>query len=106
MLRRLAEFREFNTEDNTVLNFFDELEVHPIVFDVMADESEDMQDVYKPIIKHIGPVKGFPLTAEEELELYLLEQNKQKLIEEEAALMKEVINAACVFSKSNTSKIL
>lgn len=28
--RRLTEFRRINTEDNTVLNYFDELEFHPI----------------------------------------------------------------------------
>ena len=28
-LARLAEFRRLNVEDETVLNFFDELEVHP-----------------------------------------------------------------------------
>lgn len=29
LLRRLAEFRALNTEDETVLNYFDELEIHP-----------------------------------------------------------------------------
>jgi hypothetical protein len=29
LLRRLAEFRAVNTEDETVLNYFDELEIHP-----------------------------------------------------------------------------
>lgn len=28
-MRRLAEFRAVNTEDETVLNYFDELEIHP-----------------------------------------------------------------------------
>ena len=28
-MRRLAEFRATNTEDETVLNYFDELEIHP-----------------------------------------------------------------------------
>ena len=28
-MRRLAEFRALNTEDETVLNYFDELEIHP-----------------------------------------------------------------------------
>ena len=27
--RRLVEFRALNTEDETVLNYFDELEIHP-----------------------------------------------------------------------------
>ena len=29
LLRRLAEFRAVNTEEDTVRNYFDELEVHP-----------------------------------------------------------------------------
>ena len=28
-MRRLATFREQNEEDDTVLNYFDELEIHP-----------------------------------------------------------------------------
>lgn len=28
-MRRLAEFRAVNTEDETVMNYFDELEIHP-----------------------------------------------------------------------------
>ena len=29
LLRRMAEYRANNTEDDTVLNYFDELEIHP-----------------------------------------------------------------------------
>ena len=29
LMRRLAEFRAVNTEDETVMNYFDELEIHP-----------------------------------------------------------------------------
>ena len=29
LMRRLADFRTVNTEDETVLNYFDELEIHP-----------------------------------------------------------------------------
>lgn len=29
LMRRLADFRAVNTEDETVLNYFDELEIHP-----------------------------------------------------------------------------
>ena len=29
LTRRLAEFRSLNEEDTTVLNFFDEKEIHP-----------------------------------------------------------------------------
>ena len=28
-MRRLTAFRELNEEDDTVLNYFDELEIHP-----------------------------------------------------------------------------
>lgn len=29
LARRLAEYKAYNAEDETVLNFFDELEIHP-----------------------------------------------------------------------------
>jgi adenylate kinase len=31
LTRRLEKFRGINTEENTVLNYFDELEIHPVV---------------------------------------------------------------------------
>ena len=44
-LKRLAEFRAVNTDDQTVLNYFDELEVHPEHVDITADLSSNMSQV-------------------------------------------------------------
>ena len=44
-LKRLAEFRAINTDDQTVLNYFDELEVHPEHLDIAADTSSNMSQV-------------------------------------------------------------
>ena len=44
-LKRLAEFRAVNTDDQTVLNYFDELEVHPDHIDIAADTSSNMSQV-------------------------------------------------------------
>lgn len=90
MLRRLAEFRTINTEDTTVLNFFDEIEIHPVVIDVMEYPSESMQEIFDKLVERIGIYKGFGLTAEEEMELMRIEENRRKLAEEEARLQREV----------------
>ena len=44
-LKRLAEFRAVNTDDQTVLNYFDELEVHPEHVDISKDTSSNMSQV-------------------------------------------------------------
>lgn len=90
MLRRLAEFRANNTEDDTVLNFFDENEIHPIVINAVEDPSEDMQAIFCVVTEKIGPRKGFQLTPEEEEELVKAEEERLRLLEEEAELQKEV----------------
>lgn len=94
MLRRLAEFRANNTEDETVLNFFDENEIHPMIINVMEDPSEDMPAIFCVVTEKIGPRKGFQLSAEEEEALVKAEQERIRLLQEEAELQKEV---RCVF---------
>ena len=44
-LKRLSEFRAINTDDQTVLNYFDELEVHPEHIDITADKTTNMSQV-------------------------------------------------------------
>lgn len=90
MLRRLEEFRANNTEDDTVLNFFDENEIHPIVINAVEDTSEDMLMIFCTVTEKIGQRKGFPLTPEEEEELVKAEQERIRLEEEQARLEKEV----------------
>lgn len=91
MLRRLAEFRTNNTEENTVLNFFDENEIHPFIINAAEDPYDDMKATFCVVIEKIGPCKGFALTPEEEKELMRLEQEKIRLEEKEQRLQREVL---------------
>ncbi|NXU47769.1 KAD7 kinase, partial [Turnix velox] len=58
-------FRETNTEDETVLNYFDELEIHPQFIDVAKFEDPENRFIVKEIIKEIGEPRNYGLTDEE-----------------------------------------
>ncbi|KAM9148287.1 adenylate kinase 7 [Pangshura tecta] len=68
-LRTLSLFRELNTEDETVLNYFDELEIHPQFIDVAKFEDPENRFIVKEIIKEIGELRNYGLTDEEKEEL-------------------------------------
>uniref|UniRef100_A0A8C8VII8 Adenylate kinase 7 n=1 Tax=Pelusios castaneus TaxID=367368 RepID=A0A8C8VII8_9SAUR len=68
-LRTLSLFRELNTEDETVLNYFDELEIHPQFIDVAKFEDSENRFIVKEIIKEIGEPRNYGLTDEEKEEL-------------------------------------
>ncbi|XP_043522582.1 adenylate kinase 7-like [Frieseomelitta varia] len=65
MMRRLKEYRKRNTEDNTPLNFFDEIEIHPFIIDVEDDVCPDMFPTIYQCLQRIGPPRNYGLTAEE-----------------------------------------
>ncbi|XP_065833118.1 adenylate kinase 7-like isoform X2 [Oscarella lobularis] len=65
-LRRLSLYRDLNTEDNTVLNYFDELEIHPETFEIPATQCEVM---LKKIKKEIGEPRNYGPTPEELAEM-------------------------------------
>lgn len=90
MLRRLATFRANNTEDNTMLNFFDELEIHPKIIDVMIYPPDEIDMIIDNIVKMFGAPVLFEPTLEEQREAFLLQQERIRLEEEEARLMKEI----------------
>lgn len=90
MLRRLAEFRNSNTDDNTMLNFFDEIEIHPIVFEAANYHDADMEDVVKDICDKMGAPIGFGPTLDEEMQLHECEEEELRLKEEAAKLEQEV----------------
>ncbi|CAH1792741.1 unnamed protein product [Owenia fusiformis] len=79
--RRLALYREVNTEDETVLNYFDELEIHPEKMDIVKDASDMCKDTVEKIKKIMGEPRNYGPTPEE------LEEMRRK--EEEARLKKE-----------------
>lgn len=95
MASRLTEYRNNNTEDNTLLNLFDAIEIHPIMINAETDIQERIINI---IVEKIGEKSGYPLTPEE-IEAAILEERrliaegnriegeKQKNIEDE--LVKE-----------------
>ncbi|TFK15890.1 psychosine receptor [Platysternon megacephalum] len=68
-LRTLSLFRELNTEDETVLNYFDELEIRPQFIDVAKFEDPENKFIVKEIIKETGEPRNYGLTDEEKEEL-------------------------------------
>ena len=59
--KRLDEFRKNNTDENTVLNFFDEIEIHPISLGV---ETLEVQAVTEEMYKMIGKPRNYGPSAE------------------------------------------
>ncbi|NXE27443.1 KAD7 kinase, partial [Ardeotis kori] len=64
-LQSLKLFRHLNTDDMTVLNYFDELEIHPKYIDVAKFEDPENRFIVKEIIKEIGEPRNYGLTDEE-----------------------------------------
>lgn len=88
MVRRVNEFRANNTEENTLLNIFDEIDIHPIVVNAETDD----QDAILALLQHkIGDPKGYPPSAWE-IELKRFEEEELMFKqEEEASRIKEGI---------------
>ncbi|NWQ87624.1 KAD7 kinase, partial [Burhinus bistriatus] len=85
-LQSLNLFRELNTEDETVLNYFDELEIHPQFIDVAKFEDPENRFIVKAIIKEIGEPRNYGLTDEEkeDLERKAAEEHLVKEAQEKA----------------------
>ncbi|XP_053553471.1 adenylate kinase 7 [Bombina bombina] len=64
-LKALIQFRDLNTEDETVLNYFDEAEIHPYHIDVSKDDDIEYRDVLRQLIKNVGEPRNYGLTPEE-----------------------------------------
>ncbi|KAJ3183943.1 Adenylate kinase 7 [Gaertneriomyces sp. JEL0708] len=75
LTHRLEEFRAANTDENTVLNFFDELEIHPLIVSVWANDTSTVMEI---ITKHIGKPHNYGPTPEQITE-------KRRLLEEAKA---------------------
>ncbi|XP_005390456.1 PREDICTED: adenylate kinase 7 [Chinchilla lanigera] len=68
-LRVLSNYRDMNTEDETVYNYFDEIEIHPIHIDVGKLEDAQNRLAIKQLIREIGEPRNYGLTDEEKAEL-------------------------------------
>ncbi|XP_071559249.1 adenylate kinase 7 [Temnothorax nylanderi] len=65
MLRRMREYRERNTDDNTPLQLFDEMEIHPLVISVETDTCPDMFPTIYRCLEKLGKPRNYGPTAEE-----------------------------------------
>jgi adenylate kinase len=100
-LRRLQDFRANNQEDETVLNYFDELEIHPESIDVTSKDTIEYVNTVDQVSSILGEARNYGPTPEEqeELERIAAEERlrketeerevKQRKEAEEAAVMKQ-----------------
>ncbi|XP_044025237.1 adenylate kinase 7-like [Siniperca chuatsi] len=82
---RLTRYRQLSTAEETLLDFFDELEIHPEHIEVTTSDSE-YTDVMKKITEMVGIPKNYGLSPEEEEEedRKKEEERKQKVAAEAA----------------------
>ncbi|KAJ7411622.1 hypothetical protein WISP_102115 [Willisornis vidua] len=80
-LQSLKLFRESNTDDTTVLNYFDELEIHPQFIDVAVYEDPENRFIVQKIIKEIGEPRNYGLTDEEK-EILERKAAEERLVKE------------------------
>ncbi|CAH0551264.1 unnamed protein product [Brassicogethes aeneus] len=94
MIRRLAEFRANNTEDNSMLNFFDEIEIHPIIINI-EDDDLTLDCILEYLSTIVGEPNTFGLTPEEEVELNRLQEENERLREEQEKLRAKAEENEC-----------
>ncbi|KAM9435519.1 adenylate kinase 7-like, partial [Clarias gariepinus] len=83
-LQRLALFREENLEDKTVLDYFDELEVHPEHIDISVNDPEN-EATSRKIIEVVGEPRNYPTPEEQEaLERKRALEKQQRLMQDAA----------------------
>ncbi|KAM9432425.1 adenylate kinase 7 isoform 1-T1 [Salvelinus alpinus] len=64
-LRRLARFRESNVDDETVLNYFEELDIHPEHIEITSSDDQEYLVVTERIIKSVGKPKNYGPSSQE-----------------------------------------
>ncbi|KAK2878932.1 hypothetical protein Q8A67_019723 [Cirrhinus molitorella] len=99
-LRRLANFRERNVEDETLLNYFEDLEIHPEHLEITSNDDNEYLLIIEKICKKVGKPKNYGTILDEveeeerrQAEQQLREQAEQraeaKLREEEEAQQRD-----------------
>ncbi|CAD5122064.1 DgyrCDS10516 [Dimorphilus gyrociliatus] len=81
LLRRLKTFLETNGDDVTMLNFFEENEIHAETIDITQDKTIDNKMIISRILKKVGEPRNYGPTQDE------IEEKKRR--EEEERLKKE-----------------
>ena len=77
-MRRLAQFNQARSEEDTVIHWFDEQEIDPIVVDVTQNNDEENGPIIELVKKNIGPPRNYGLTIEEKEEEAKKEQAEQE----------------------------
>uniref|UniRef100_A0A8C1FWX7 Adenylate kinase 7b n=1 Tax=Cyprinus carpio TaxID=7962 RepID=A0A8C1FWX7_CYPCA len=64
-LRRLANFRERNVEDETLLNYFEDLEIHPEHLEITSNDDSEYLLIIEKVCKKVGKPKNYGIVLEE-----------------------------------------
>ncbi|KAM9341251.1 adenylate kinase 7 [Symphorus nematophorus] len=85
-LRRLASYRETNLEDETVVNYFDELEISPLYLEITSSDEPDCLLLMQKIFDTVGQPRNYgPSTQEvEEEERRKVEERMRREAQEKA----------------------
>ncbi|XP_010893145.4 adenylate kinase 7 [Esox lucius] len=67
-LRRLSSFRDSNMEDETVLSYFEELDIHTEHIEITSSDDLEYPLVIERIIMSVGKPKNYGATSQEEEE--------------------------------------
>lgn len=73
-MKLIEEYRRGNTDDNHVLNFFDEMEIHPYT---IYPEIDTAEQIMKKITYKIGPPRNYGKSAQEIISEYILAETKR-----------------------------
>ena len=74
----MAQFNQARSEEDTVIHWFDEQEIDPIVVDVTQNNDEENGPIIELVKKNIGPPRNYGLTIEEKEEEAKKEQAEQE----------------------------
>ncbi|TSP57635.1 Poly(A) polymerase alpha [Bagarius yarrelli] len=85
-LQRLSKFRDANTEEEAVFDYFDELEIHPEHIEISSMDDPENDAVFKKIVEMVGGAKNYGPTPEEreEQKRKAAEEKQQRLMQETA----------------------
>ncbi|XP_031437651.1 adenylate kinase 7a isoform X2 [Clupea harengus] len=86
-LSDLVAFRAANVEDQTVLNYFDELEIHPELIEISDAEDLDNLAIFEQIVAQIGEPKNY---GEHKAAEHKANPLRPELLEQEAAERKRM----------------
>uniref|UniRef100_A0A667Z6Q8 Adenylate kinase 7a n=1 Tax=Myripristis murdjan TaxID=586833 RepID=A0A667Z6Q8_9TELE len=82
---RLARYRQVNASEETLLDYFDELEIHPKHIEISTDDPE-YTEVVKKITEVVGTPKNYgPSPEEQEEEARRLEEERRQKMAMDAA---------------------